>query len=71
LAAAIGVDESSIAGWEDGTDPLAEVAYPVLERLESELADAGGQANLVKDLTTALWCDLVIEAIAGRRTSPA
>jgi transcriptional regulator with XRE-family HTH domain len=65
LAGAIGVDEASIAGWEDGTDPLTAVAYPVLERLESELAAAEGQANLVKDLATGLWCDLVIEAIAG------
>jgi transcriptional regulator with XRE-family HTH domain len=65
LAAAIGVDEESIAGWEDGTDPLAALDYPILERLEAELAAAAAQADLVKDLNIALWCDLVIEAIAA------
>jgi transcriptional regulator with XRE-family HTH domain len=65
LAAVTGVDEANIAGWEDGTDPLAALAYPILERLEAELAAAGAQAVLVQDLTIALWCDLVIEAIAG------
>jgi transcriptional regulator with XRE-family HTH domain len=65
LAAAIGIDEASIAAWEDGTDPLAALAYPVLERLEAELAGAGAQADLVKDLTIAMWCDLVIEAVAS------
>jgi transcriptional regulator with XRE-family HTH domain len=65
LAVAVGVDEASLAGWEDGTDPLTAVAYPVLERLEAELAAAGAQADLVEDLAIALWCDLVIEALAG------
>jgi DNA-binding XRE family transcriptional regulator len=65
LAEAIGVDEACIAGWEDGTDPLTAVAYPVLERLETKLAAARAEAGLVKDLAIALWCDLVIEALAG------
>lgn len=64
LGEAIGVDEPSIAGWEDGTDPLAAVPYPVLERLEAELAAASGEPGLVRDLTIAIWCDLVITAIA-------
>jgi hypothetical protein len=31
----------------------------------------GAQADLVQDLAIALWCDLVIEAVAGSQASPA
>ncbi|MGH3275540.1 MAG: helix-turn-helix domain-containing protein [Streptosporangiaceae bacterium] len=65
LAAGISVGEASIAAWEDGADPLAEVACPVLERLESALSAAQGDPALVSDLTTAIWCDLVLAAVAG------
>ena len=65
LAEAIGTDEASIAGWEDGTDPLTAVAYPVLQQLEAELTAAQADPDLVRDLIIAIWCDLVIAALAA------
>jgi DNA-binding XRE family transcriptional regulator len=65
LAEAISAHEASIAGWEDGTYPLTTVAYPVLERLEAELTAAQAGPDLVSDLTIAIWCDLVITAVAA------
>jgi transcriptional regulator with XRE-family HTH domain len=64
LGEAVGVDEPAVASWEDGTDPLTAIPYPVLARLESELTAAGSEPDLVHDLTIAIWCDLVITAIA-------
>lgn len=65
LADAIGAEEAIIAGWEDGADPLTAVAYPTLERLETELTAARAEPDLVSDLTLAIWCDLVIAAVAA------
>jgi transcriptional regulator with XRE-family HTH domain len=64
LGEAIGIDERGIAEWEDGTDPLTAVPYPLLERLESGLTAASSEADLVHDLAIAIWCDLLITAIA-------
>ena len=65
LAAALGADESSVAAWENGTEMLATLPYAVAERLEGTLAAVGADPALVRDLTAATWCDLVIEAITG------
>jgi hypothetical protein len=64
LGEAVGVGEPVIGAWEAGCEPLADVAYPILQRLEAELAAAGAGADLVHDLTPAIWCDLVIAAVS-------
>jgi DNA-binding XRE family transcriptional regulator len=65
LAVAVDADEAAVAAWEDGTEPLATLPYAVVERLEATLAAARADSALVRDLTAATWCDLVIEAIAN------
>jgi hypothetical protein len=64
LADAVGADEATIAAWEDGIEPLADVPYPVFGRLEAALS-ADAERGLVTDLTVAVWCDLVIAAVAN------
>jgi transcriptional regulator with XRE-family HTH domain len=65
LAASAGVSETAIHSWEDGSQPLADVAAPQMERLETALRAAGAEPRLVTDLAVAAWCDLVILAIAS------
>lgn len=67
LAAAIDTDAEAVGAWEDGTEALATLPYPVVERFGSALADAGADPALVADLTTAIWCDLVIEAMTDSK----
>ena len=64
LAEAVGASEADVAGWEDGTSPLAEIPYPVLGRIESALATVADQ-DIMADLPAAIWCDLAIAAVAG------
>jgi transcriptional regulator with XRE-family HTH domain len=63
LGEALGASEAAIAAWEDGTEPLAAVPYPIVESLETALT-ASAEPGLVTDLTAAIWCDLVITAVA-------
>jgi transcriptional regulator with XRE-family HTH domain len=63
LSAAIGVDETSIALWEAGSESLASVSSPVIEELAAALRRMGAQPVLVADLLVAAWCDLVLGAI--------
>jgi transcriptional regulator with XRE-family HTH domain len=63
LAESVGVDEATLAAWEDGAEPLAAVPYQVFEHLETALT-AGADPGLVADLTIGVWCDLVIAAVA-------
>ena len=65
LAAAFGVSEEAIRTWEDGSDSLASLPVPRLERLESVLRAAGAEPRIVADLDAAVWCDLVFLNIAG------
>jgi DNA-binding transcriptional regulator YiaG len=65
LAAASGVSEETARAWEDGSDPLASLPVPHLERLEYVLRAAGAEPCIVADLDAAAWCDLVIFAITG------
>jgi transcriptional regulator with XRE-family HTH domain len=64
FAEVTGVDEANVAAWEDGHEPLAGVPYPVFGRIESVLA-VSAEPGLAADLTVAVWCDLVVTAIAG------
>jgi transcriptional regulator with XRE-family HTH domain len=64
LAAAIDAEVERVSAWEDGSELLADVAYPVIERLGAALAAAGADPRLVGDLTAGIWCDLVIAALA-------
>jgi transcriptional regulator with XRE-family HTH domain len=63
LAAAIDADETTITLWEGGSEPLASVSNPVIERLAVTLRRMGAQPVLVADLFVAAWCDLVLGAI--------
>ena len=65
LAAASSVNEEAIRAWEDGSDPLASLPVPQLERLESVLRAAGAEPRIVADLHVAAWWDLVLLAITG------
>lgn len=65
LAATVDADDAAVAAWEDGTEPLATLPYPVIARLDATLTAAGADPALVHDLTAATWCDLLIEAIAS------
>ena len=65
LAAAVDVDVATIHAWEDGSQPLASVPYPHVERLEAALRTAGAEPQLVADLDAAVWCDLAILALNG------
>jgi transcriptional regulator with XRE-family HTH domain len=63
LAAAAGVAEYVIRSWEDGSSPLAEVPFPLVERLEAALTAEKADPRLVADLSAALWCDLLITTL--------
>jgi transcriptional regulator with XRE-family HTH domain len=63
LASTIDVDETTITSWEAGSEPLASVSSPVIERLGAALRRMGAQPALVADLLIAAWCDLVLGAI--------
>ena len=65
LAAAVDVDVATINAWEDGSEPLASVPYPHVERLEAALRTAGAERQLVADLDAAIWYDLVALALNG------
>ncbi len=65
LADRCGADTGNLRGWEDGSFPLADVPAACLERLETALRDAGADPQLVADLGPAIWCDLVVRAIAA------
>jgi transcriptional regulator with XRE-family HTH domain len=67
LGEATNVEENTIAAWEDGIQSLADVPYPVLKKLETALTTAGAEPRLVSDLAAAVWCDLVVTAIADGR----
>jgi transcriptional regulator with XRE-family HTH domain len=70
LAGVLGIGESAVRGWERGSTPLASVRLPDLERLQAALNDVGAEPRLVADIEVAIWCDLVIAAIAdGEDTS--
>jgi hypothetical protein len=60
LAAAAGVADDVIRSWEDGSSPLAEVPFPLIEGLEAALTTVGADPWLATDLSAALWCDLLI-----------
>lgn len=64
LGKAAGADETTIAAWEDGVQSVAEVPYPVFQQLERALTAASAEPRLISDLATAVWCDLVITAVA-------
>jgi transcriptional regulator with XRE-family HTH domain len=64
LGEATGIETNTIAAWEDGIQSLADVPYPVFEQLETALTAAGAEPRLVSDLAPAVWCDLVVTAIA-------
>lgn len=64
LATAVDVSETTIAAWEDGIDPLAEVEYSLAARVETALTAAGADPALVADLTIGAWCDLVLGVIS-------
>jgi hypothetical protein len=63
LAAAADVTEATLGSWEDGSEPLAFVPAPQVQRLEMALLAAGAESRLVTELAAAAWCDLVILAI--------
>lgn len=63
LAERLGVDETTVLSWEKGTVPLASLQVPELNGLKEALLAAGAHPELVADLETACWCDVVIEAI--------
>jgi transcriptional regulator with XRE-family HTH domain len=65
LAATVGADETAVCAWECGSASLATVPYPQIDRLSAALRAAGADHQLVADLDAALWCDLVIGAVAG------
>jgi len=70
LAVAVGVIEPVVLSWEAGTSPLTSVPMPQIQQLEDTLRAAGAEHQLVADLAVAIWCDLVIQAIAdGQDTS--
>lgn len=65
LAAAADVTEATLGSWEDGSEPLAFVPMPLIQRLEMALRGAGAEPRLVAELAVAAWCDLVILVIAA------
>lgn len=63
LAGAADVNEATLGSWEDGSEPLAFVPAPLVQRLEMALRAAGAESRLVAELAVAAWCDLVIFAM--------
>lgn len=60
--------ESAVAAWEDGTEPLADISYPLLQQLEAALTAASADPSLIADLVIGTWCDLVLAALATEPT---
>jgi transcriptional regulator with XRE-family HTH domain len=65
LATACGVTENIIRTWENGSSPLAAVPMPQIVVLIDALLEAGACRPLTVDLTVAIWCDLIITAVAA------
>lgn len=65
LAAAAGLDLSTVSSWESGIQSLALAPSPVVEQLESILRQAGAAPTLIGDLSIAAWCDLVLHGIVA------
>jgi hypothetical protein len=65
VASAMGVTEDSLRECERGVKSLALVPFPLIEKLQMALHDLGAEPSLVADIEAAIWCDLVIDAIAG------
>lgn len=65
LAAAAGLELATIGSWESGTESLASAPIRVVEQLESALRQAGATPTLVRDLSIAAWCDLVLHGIVA------
>ena len=64
LAAAAGVTRNTIRCWESGSFPLASAPALDVHRLEAALDAYGASQRLVTDLDAAVWCDLIVCAIA-------
>ncbi len=64
LAARAGVNEQTIHSWEKGHEPLASLPVTQLDGLKAALRTAGAHEQLIADLDTAAWCDIILSAIA-------
>lgn len=64
LAAVFNVSVTAVRDWQAGSSPLADLPQPQLAALRTALHDIGADQRIVADLDTAMWCDLVIGAIA-------
>jgi hypothetical protein len=53
------------AGHENGSRPLACVPFPQVQIVRDALRPAGAQDRLLADLDQAMWCDVVLAALAG------
>jgi transcriptional regulator with XRE-family HTH domain len=64
LAVTTGVSAEKLRSWEEGSSLLASVPLPRIAALATSLRQGGASARLVADLEAALWCDLVLLAVA-------
>jgi hypothetical protein len=64
LARSSRAEEETVEAWEQGSSPLAALPLLEVEALKALLRDAGAHPDIVADLATAAWCDLVILTIA-------
>ena len=60
LAELLGVDPTTVQGWESGRRPLAAVGAGELVKLSARLARAGAPASTARHLTEAIEADLVL-----------
>ena len=65
LAALADLAEPTILAWENGSSPLASVPVPQLQIVKDALTSAGAQDRLLADLDPAMWCDIIVAALAG------
>jgi len=69
LARIAGFSEAALRLWEYGDPPLGAEPTACLARLRAALRGADAEPQIIGDLDTAIWCDLIVTGLTdGLRT---
>jgi len=63
LAEIAGFSEAALRLWEYGDPPLGAEPTACLARLRAALHGAGADPQIIGDLDTAIWCDLIVTGL--------
>lgn len=66
LAEALHLAERTVRAWENGTESLASAPIGQLDDLIATLRAADADPELIADIDAAVWCDIVLTAMADK-----